>query len=78
MEKKKTLKPVNQKTVYSSFADLYEKLMNEEIPIDKAEAGVQALAGMNRTFALEIKYAELKNNVDARRVESVNFEEEKD
>jgi hypothetical protein len=57
----KTMKPVNQKSVYHSFADLYEKVMNDEIKIDKAEIAVSALAGMNRTYALEIKRAEIEH-----------------
>jgi hypothetical protein len=69
----KALKPVNQKSVYHSFADLYEKIMNNEIKVDKAEAAVQALAGMNRTFALEIKRAEIAKT-EIRVVEIKNFD----
>ena len=72
----KTLKPVNQKSVYHSFADLYEKIMNDEVPIDKAEQAVNCLAGMNRTFALEIKRAETEKE-KLRIIELKNFEEEK-
>jgi len=56
----KTQRPVNQKSIYHSFGDLYEKLMNDEIKLDKAEIAVQALAGMNRTYALELKRAEIE------------------
>jgi hypothetical protein len=56
----KTLQPVNQKSIYHSFGSLYEKIMNDEIEFEKAEVAVQALAGMNRTFALELKRAELE------------------
>lgn len=59
----KTQKPVNQKSIYHSFGDLYEKLMNDEIKIDKAEIAVQALAGMNRTYALELKRAEIEHEL---------------
>jgi hypothetical protein len=57
----RVLKPVNQKSIYHSFGDLYEKIMNDEITDAKAEVAVQALAGMNRTYALEIKRAEVEN-----------------
>lgn len=56
----KTQRPVNQKSIYHAFADVYEKLMNDEIPVEKAEQACNALAGMNRTYALEIKRAELE------------------
>jgi len=76
LEKKKVARPVNQKSIYASFADLYEKLMNDEVPIEKAECAVQALAGMNRTFALEIKLAELKGITEARKIELKPFGED--
>lgn len=72
----KTLKPANQKSVYHSFALVYEKLMNDEITIDKAEQASNALNGMNRAYALEIKLAELKKEISPRIIEITNFEEE--
>lgn len=74
---KKTLKPVNQKTVYEAFAFVYEKLMNDEIPVEKAEQASNALNGMNRSYALEIKRAEFEKKAAIRTIELVNFEEEK-
>lgn len=74
-EKKKINRPVNQKSIYHSFADVYEKLMNDEIPVDKAEQACNALAGMNRTYALEIKRAELEKQNSVRVIELKNFEE---
>ena len=59
----KTQKPVNQKTIYHSYADLYEKVMNDEIPLAKAEIAEKALAGMNRTYALELKRAEVESEL---------------
>jgi hypothetical protein len=59
----KTQRPVNQKSIYHSFGDIYEKLMNDEIPTEKAEIAVSALAGMNRTYALEIKRAEVEHSI---------------
>ena len=78
----KTLRPVNQKSIYHSFGDLYAKIMNDEIADAKAEVAVQALAGMNRTYALEIKRAEVEHelrgrsesNVELRIVETKNFD----
>ena len=57
----KAQKPVNQKSIYHSYSDLYDKLMNEELPIGKAEVAGKLLDGMNRTYALELKRAELEN-----------------
>ena len=78
----KTQRPVNQKSIYHSFGDLYERLMNDEIPLDKAEVAVQALAGMNRTYALEIKRAEVENilkgnseKTEIRIIEIKNFDQ---
>ena len=78
----KTQRPVNQKSIYHSFGDLYEKLMNDEVTLEKAEIAVQALAGMNRTYALEIKRAEVENllkghsvPIEIRIVETKNFDQ---
>ena len=59
----KTQKPVNQKTIYHSYADLYERIMNDEINLDKAEKAEKALSGMNRTYMLELKRAELEHEL---------------
>lgn len=60
---KRTSKPVNQKSIYHSFADLYDKLMNDEIGIEKADAGARMLEGMNRTYLNEIKRAAVEHNI---------------
>jgi len=76
----RTQKPVNQKSVYHSYADVYDKLMNGEISEGTAEQASHALDGMNRTYALEIKRAEvehiLKGNAktEIRIVEIKNFD----
>lgn len=78
----KTLKPVNQKSLYASFADLYQKLMNDEVDVETADVAGKILAGMNRTFALEIKKAEVTKLLDPdqkitmRNIEIKNFENE--
>lgn len=72
----KTLKPVNQKSVYASWGDLYVQIMDGDIKPDRAEIAAQALAGMNRTYALEVKRKEVTGE-PMRVVESKNFEEEK-
>lgn len=59
----KTLKPVNQKSIYHSYADLYERVMNDEIDLEKAAMAEKALSGMNKTYALELKRAELENEL---------------
>jgi YesN/AraC family two-component response regulator len=78
----RVLKPVNQKSIYHSFSDLYEKIMNDEITDAKAEIAVSALAGMNRTYALEIKRAEVENllkgnseKTEIRTIEVKNFDQ---
>lgn len=75
-ETKKFHKPVNQKSVYASFATVFEKLMNDEITVDKAEQASNALNGMNRAYALEIKRAELEKTHTPRIIELLNFEEQ--
>lgn len=72
---KKFQKPSNQKSVYSSFANLYEMIMNDDITVEKAEQANNALSGMNRTVALEIKMAELKKEVKIRQIEPKSFEQ---
>ena len=56
--------------------------MNDEVSIEKAEVAVQALAGMNRTYALEIKRAELEHllkgnstKIEIRTIEIKNFDQ---
>jgi short subunit fatty acids transporter len=76
----KVLTPVNQKSVYASFGLIYEQIMNDVIPLEKAEIAVQALSGMNKTYALEIKRAEVERiyagegeKVEIRTIESKPF-----
>ena len=78
----RTLKPVNQKSVYQSFADIYEKLMNDEMDVSKAEQASHCLDGMNRTYALELKRAEVESSVkgntvktEIRIIETKNFDQ---
>lgn len=60
-----TQKPVNQKSVYHSFADLYVKSMDDlDIPIERIEVGVKALSGMNTAYALELKRAEIEHMLE--------------
>ena len=75
------MKPVNQKSIYHSYADLYEKIMSDEVPIDKAEQAAHCLDGMNRTAALEIKRAEVLHTIqgnstqtELRIIETKNFD----
>ena len=78
----KTQKPVNQKSIYHSYADLYDKLMNEELPVEKAQVAGKLLDGMNKTYALELKRTELENQfkisslpVSVRTLELKEFDE---
>lgn len=58
----RTIKPVNQKALYHSFSDLYEKIMNDEIDLDKADKAVKALNGMNSVYANELKRASIESD----------------
>jgi hypothetical protein len=76
----KALTPVNQKSVYASFGLIYQQVMNDAIPIEKAEIAVQVLSGMNKTYALEIKRAEVEgvfasagDKIEIRTIESKPF-----
>ena len=75
------MKPVNQKSIYHSYADLYEKIMSDEVTIEKAEQAAHCLDGMNRTAALEIKRAEVLHIIqgntkqtELRIIEAKNFD----
>jgi hypothetical protein len=57
----KIQRPTSQKSVYHSAALVYEKLMNDELAVDKAEAAVKALGVMNTAYANEIKRSKLEN-----------------
>ena len=63
MENKRVQKPVNQKSIYHSFGEIYERLMNDEIEDVKAELAFKALSGMNKTYELEIKRSMLENMI---------------
>lgn len=54
-------RPTSQKSVYHSAALVYEKLMNGEIEVEKAETAVKALAVMNTAYANEIKRSKFEN-----------------
>ncbi len=70
----KFIRPTNQKSVYHNFAMVLEQLQNGDITVDKADAMNNALNGMNRVQALEIKRAEVTKTL-LRIVESKNFED---
>jgi|GEM_PF-3209656 len=65
--------PPNQKAVYHSYAQLYEKVMNEQISIDRAAIASRCLNGMTKTFLAEIHLAELTKK-DIRNIEIKSFE----
>ena len=80
----KVLRPVNQKSVYHSFGDVYEKSMNDETitdPIAKYSLALKALQGMNTTYIGELKRWEIDQSVQTsnvraqmRVVETKNFD----
>ena len=78
---KSQLKPVNQKSVYHSYSEIYAKVMNNELDVDRAEVASHCLDGMTRVYALEIKryeienmYLDKKNRADLRIIEMKNFD----
>lgn len=78
----RTLKPVNQKSIYHSYADLYEKIMNDEIALEKVDMAQKVLSGMNKTYALELQRAAIENElklaserVRVRTLELKNFDD---
>lgn len=70
----KFIRPTNQKAVFHSYSLVFEKLGNNELDVDRAEAMNNALNGMNRVVALEIKRAEVTKEL-LRIVESKNFDD---
>jgi hypothetical protein len=70
----KFIRPTNQKAVYHNFSMVLEKLENGDITVEKAEAMNNALNGMNRVQALEIKRAEVTKSI-LRIIESSSFED---
>lgn len=70
MAQKTTKAPSNQKAVYQEFSNLYSMIMNDDIEVEKASQACKALSGMNKTFALELKMAEIKKSKTPRKVES--------
>jgi hypothetical protein len=75
MENKKYIKPNNQKGLYHTTLLILVDLLNREIEVDRAEVTKDLIGNANRTFALEIKYAELTKQ-PIRVFESKNFVEE--
>lgn len=66
----RTLKPVNQKSLYQSFASLYEKIMNDEVDVKKAETSIKALNGMNDVYKNELKRAEIEQQLKGNMVKT--------
>ena len=61
--------PSNQKAVYKAFAHLYSQVMNEGVSIEKAQTASRALCGMNQTYLLEIKRAQVEKKTKVRSLE---------
>jgi hypothetical protein len=61
--------PVNQKSIYHSYAMLFDKVINDEMDLKTAEILTKHLDGMNRTFANELKRAETLNNLGIKKTE---------
>lgn len=78
----KTLRPVNQKSVYQSAGELYQKILDGEIHEQTAVLALKALSIMNKTYGFECKRYELEqvtelNHLSAkmRIVEIKNFDQ---
>lgn len=69
----KVLRPVNQKSVYHSNGDVYEKVMNDETitdPITRYSLALKALHEMNATYIAELKRWEIDQSVQASNVKA--------
>ena len=75
MSNKKYIQPRNQKGVYHTALKLLADLMNGEVEVSKVEQANNLISNANRSFALEIKYAELTSK-PVRIIESTNFVDE--
>ena len=74
MSDKKYLRPNNQKALYNTAMIILTDLLNGDLDITKGEVANNLISNANRTFALEIKLAELTKQ-PVRIVESKNFVE---
>jgi len=75
-EKKEVLQPKNQMSEYHSAGDLYQKIMNEDISIERAVVAVSALNAQSKIFANECKLAEIRNAPDIRHLELFDPEDD--
>jgi hypothetical protein len=74
MSDKKYLRPNNQKALYNTAMIILTDLLNGDLDVSKGEVANNLISNANRTFALEIKLAELTKQ-PVRIIESKNFVE---
>jgi hypothetical protein len=74
MSDKKYLRPNNQKALYNTAMIILTDLLNGDLDVSKGEVANNLISNANRSFALEIKLAELTKN-PIRIIESKNFVE---
>lgn len=75
MSDKKYLRPNNQKALYNTAMIILTDLLNGDLDVSKGEVANNLISNANRSFALEIKLAELTKN-PIRIIESKNFIED--
>lgn len=75
MSNKNYIQPRNQKGIYHTSLKLLADLMNGEVEVSRVEQANNLISNANRSFALEIKYAEITGK-PIRIIESANFVEE--
>jgi hypothetical protein len=75
MSDKKYLRPNNQKALYNTAMIILTDLLNGDLDVTKGEVANNLISNANRSFALEIKLAELTKN-PIRIIESKNFVED--
>jgi hypothetical protein len=75
MSDKKYLRPNNQKALYNTAMIILTDLLNGDLDVSKGEVANNLISNANRSFALEIKLAELTKN-PIRIIESKNFVED--
>jgi hypothetical protein len=74
MSDKKYLRPNNQKALYNTAMIILTDLLNGDLDVSKGEVANNLISNANRSFALEIKLAELTKQ-PVRIIESKNFVE---
>lgn len=75
---KNTLQPKNMKAVYHAAGQLYKKIMDEDISVERGSAAVMVLNAQIKIFIGECKLAQVRNAPDIRHFELFDPDEQND